>query len=321
MKKIFLTIGLVLIIGFNSSLCFAEKASVEENNYLNNAQSHQKKYSPEVEKLLKEANSYIVKDHKKTIELYENVLKIEPTCDEAYYNIGSMYLMESEPEKSLGYFKNAIKYNPKNVLAYSAIAVNCDVLADYDLTAKYIAAYRKAFPNDKLNNGVADTLTKTSNSKKEYSNKLTAGIIPHVSIDVTAPLWIPGSRMDLPQMQISQLIHRNTTTATSPEALTFIKLKGIAPRVGSLANFAQSYSDNIKKQHSSNFKSKVIEEKSDYVIFETSFDGQYDIYKASMDEKSIYLMEYTLKAQNFPSLKRQYWIDVFKKSNFITWVD
>lgn len=321
MKKLFLTISLVLIVGLNCSPCFAEKATLEENNYLNNAQSHQKKYKPEIENLIKEANSYIVKDHKKTIELYENVLKIDPTCDEAYYNIGSMYLWEKEPEKSLEYFKKALKYNPKNVLAYSAIAVNCDVLANYELTAKYIAEYRKAFPNDKLNNDVADKLEKTSKSKKEYSDKLTGGIIPRVSIDVTAPLWIPGSRIDLPQMQASQLIHRGSTVNTTPEALTFMKLKGIAPRAGSLTDFAQSYSNNIRKQHSYNFKSKIVEEKSDYIIFETSFSGQYDIYKASMDAKSVYLMEYTLKAQDFPNLKRQYWINVLKKSNFITWIN
>ena len=61
----------------------------------------------------------------------------------------------------------------------------------------------------------------------------------------------------------------------------------------------------------------IIDSNNQYILFETFFPGQYDIYKCNLGDKSVYMMMYTLKAQNFSDTKKQYWIDVLKKSKFI----
>lgn len=272
----------------------------------------------ELSSLLKEANSCLLtNDHAKCIELYENVLKLDPKSAEAYYNIGGMYLLENEPQKSLPYFQNALKYNPKSPLAYSAITVNCDVLADYDLTTKYIKDYRKAYPNDKLNNELADKLEQTSNSKKEYSDKLISGVIPKVKMDIAAPKWIPGAKIIKGGLTFSQIILRGKTIENTPEAISFYKFAAPNNRFISPNQFAHSYIAHLNKQDLVTFTNNIIETEGNQTIFETQNSKQYDIFKCVLEKDAIYMVNYTLKPASINKEKRQYWIDTLRKVEFI----
>lgn len=272
----------------------------------------------ELSSLLKEANSCLLtNDHAKCIELYENVLKLDPKSAEAYYNIGGMYLLENEPQKSLPYFQNALKYNPKSPLTYSAITVNCDVLADYDLTTKYIKDYRKAYPNDKLNNELADKLEQTSNSKKEYSDKLISGVIPKVKMNVTAPKWVPGGRINNGNIVFSQIILRGKTIENTPEAISFSELTKLGKRFISSNQFANSYISSLSKKDPITFTSNIIETNGEQTIFETQNSKQYDIFKCVLNKDDIYIVNYTLKPASINKEKRQYWIDTLRKVEFI----
>lgn len=303
LKKILLIFTLFLMLGIKCTYCQANEAVKNDN------------VNTELSSLLKEANSYIIKDHTKTIELYEKALKIDPKCAEAYYYIGSMYLWEDKPEKSLPYFQNTLKYDPKYILAYGAIAVNCDILAEYDLTLKYIEQYRKEFPNDKLNNELADKQLKTTEAKRKYSEELVKGIIPKVKMDITAPKWIPGYRTDNAKMGFSQLIVRNKNINTTPEALSFYEFKGIANRFISAKFFALSYVNSLKKRKPT-ITYNIIKLDSNRAIFETSDNEQYDLFKCVLGKNSVYMINYTLKPNEIYPERKQYWIDTFKKVQF-----
>lgn len=306
MLKRLICITLFLIIALGVNNCQAIDNSKQNTS------------DTELNALLKEANSCLLtKDHAKCIELYEKVLKLDPKSAEAYYNIGGMYLWDDEPQKSLPYFQNALKYNPKNPLAYSAIAVNCDILADYDLTLKYINDYRKAYPHDKLNNELADKFEKTSNSKKEYSDKLISGVIPKVKMDVTAPKWVPGGRINNGDIIFSQIILRGKTIENTPEAISFSELTKLGKRFISSNQFANSYISSLSKKDPITFTSNIIETNGNQTIFETQNSKQYDIFKCVLDKDDIYIVNYTLKPASITKEKRQYWIDTLRKVEFI----
>lgn len=266
--------------------------------------------------MLKEANSYIVKDHAKAIELYKKVLEINPKSDEANYNIGALYLFDNQPEKSLPYFQTTLNYNPKYVLAYSAIAVNCDVLADYQLTNTYIKLMKSEFKDDKTCLGLADKFKKTSDSKHEYSDRLISKVIPSVKMDVTAPKWVLAYRLNNPKMAFSQLIVRDKKINTTPEALSFYELKGIANHFISPQAFAISYVQSLRKKHSGSIYN-YIESSKGYVIFEIANSDGYELYKCLLGKNSVYMVSYNSKNADIYPEKRQYWINQFKKIQFI----
>lgn len=304
-----------LLLGILTAL-FLLNPAVADNSTSNLSKETQNNSKQELKTILKEANSYVVNNHEKSIELYKQALKIDPASDEAYYNIGSMYLWDGKPEESLDYFINTIKYNPKHVLAYSAIAANCDALGYYDLTSEYVAKYRKEFPNDKINNDLADKFAQTSKAKQEFSQRMVSFIKPPVTIDLYAPKWVPSYKSDTAQMQFFQLIHKGTQIDTSPEALTFTELKGIGSRFITSNDFANQYSASLKNRKGYDFKYKIVESNGKYTIFETSFPGQYDIFKCVLGKSSVYMLNYTLKPDNISEAKKKYWLDIIKKANF-----
>lgn len=304
-KKCLLVITLFVIIGIKSPLlCNAVESTKPTKN-------------TELSSLLKEANSYIIKDHAKSIETYKKALEIDPKSAEANYNIGALYLFDDEPEKSLPYFQTTLKYNPKYVLAYSAITVNCDVLAEYDLTLKYIKKYKSEFPKDKLNNELADKQLQTTISKKKYSDELINKVIPRVEMDITAPKWVPGNRLSNKDIDLSQLIVRGTNVDTTPETLIFYEFKNLGSKFNSAYAFVTASIYGLKKMSPNNLDYNIIESNDKYTIYEVYQDKKYFLYKCELVNNSIYCIHYGRFKSSISDEKRQYWINALKKAKFL----
>jgi len=269
-----------------------------------------------IESVMKEANSFLVNDKAKSMELYKKALTIDPKNSEANYYVASLYLMDNEPEESLSYFINSIKYNPKNALAYSAIAVNCDMLGYYDLTAKYTEQYKKEFPATEITNYLAKKFEETSKSKKEYAEKVISTMEPSVQISLPAPKWQRGYKIKQPPLSQSQLIVNGYNIDNTPEALTFSEFSGMSNYFFSSNDFARKYYENLKIKNPE-LTLNIIESQDNYSIFEIEYYNKYELFKCVLGKNSAYLMQYTLKKSNkISEVKKQYWIDLFKKSNF-----
>lgn len=268
--------------------------------------------------MLKEANSYIVKDHAKAIELYKKVLEINPKSAEANYNIGALYLWDNKPEISLSYLQNTLQYNPKYPLAYSAIAVNCDLLAEYDMTLKYIEKYRNEYPNDKLNNELADKFLLTSKSKQKYSEKLVKRLIPKVKMEIAAPKWVLAYKEDAEKHKLSVLTIKNAKIDSSPESLVFFEIKncninplGKEKTISALMLMSNVANTLPRSRYS------VIESKDDYIISETQNYKEYHLSMYKAGKNSVYLVKYVLMPNDIYPERKQYWINQFKKIQFI----
>ena len=83
---------------------------------------------------------------------YENILVINKTCDNCYYNMGAMYLeLKKDPKKALEQFTKAIEINPNYVEAYFARGYTYSKLkdkesakADYNMCLKIQPNYEAA---------------------------------------------------------------------------------------------------------------------------------------------------------------------------------
>jgi len=303
------------IIGFIVALALFNPVFAE--NPSQNLSATTKNNISDVEKIMKEANSYLVNDKTKSMELYKKALTIDPNNSEANYYVGVLYLMDNEPEESLSYLINSIKYDPKNALAYSAIAVNCDMLGYYDLTTKYIEQYKKEFPPTEITNDLAKKFEETSKAKKEYAQKVISTMNPLVEISLPAPKWQRGYKIEKPHLIQSQLIVNGHKVNDTPEALTFTKFSGINNYIFSSTDFAHKYYESIKTQNPDFTLNIIKNSQKNYSIFEIEGNNKYELFKCVLGKNSAYLMQYTLKPNKISKIKKQYWIDMFEKANFV----
>lgn len=264
--------------------------------------------------LLNEANNYVVKNHSKAIELYEEVLKTNPKNAEAYYNIGRLYLWDDQPEKSLEYMQKALKYNPKYVLAYNAIATNCDTLAEYDLTQKYIKQFREEFPNNTVCNSLADELEKKSSSNRETSKKIIAKVAPNFNMNINPQIWDEGLKIECDGLTISALKRKGATIISSTEGILFFQTDKVQKNDLTPEKFAEKFINKEKEKCSGDFKSKILEKTKDYIIFEIITNKGSKLLKCSINNNIAYIVSYVTNNKMMPDEKKSYWISTLKKT-------
>lgn len=90
-------------------------------------------------------------DLKKAKELYEKALKIDPDYPELNSSLGTLALLENDPETAIEYFKKAIKLNPDLAAAYGNAAMAYAILGDYDKADEYLAkSIEKGYKNAEI---------------------------------------------------------------------------------------------------------------------------------------------------------------------------
>jgi eukaryotic-like serine/threonine-protein kinase len=96
-------------LGFQSD---AEQSSIRAVNLA----QHQNLPLPE-KYLINASNARIMKDNKKAMEAYENLLKSLPGDVDARYQLGVLYLQNGEYDKARAAFAEVLKNDPKNIKA------------------------------------------------------------------------------------------------------------------------------------------------------------------------------------------------------------
>jgi eukaryotic-like serine/threonine-protein kinase len=73
--------------------------------------------------LISASNARIMKDNKKAIEAYGNLLKSSPGDVDVQYQLGSLYLQNGEYDKARAEFKGVLETDPKNIKALWSLGV------------------------------------------------------------------------------------------------------------------------------------------------------------------------------------------------------
>jgi tetratricopeptide (TPR) repeat protein len=73
--------------------------------------------------LISASNARIMKDNKKALEAYENLLKSSPGDVDVQYALGSLYLQSGEYDKARAEFKGVLETDPKNIKALWSLGV------------------------------------------------------------------------------------------------------------------------------------------------------------------------------------------------------
>jgi len=113
-------------------------------------------------KHFKTANKlYTEEKYKKAIAEYEAALQLNPNLHEAFYYLGSSYIMvykpgdETDKNKEFGakateYLQKALELNPDNKDIIQALGDINDKMKNFDLAEKYYLQVQKFTPNDPL---------------------------------------------------------------------------------------------------------------------------------------------------------------------------
>lgn len=75
--------------------------------------------------------AYLASDFKSSAEHFEKAVKMYPDFTEAHNNLGTSYLMQGAPEKSLAEFERAIALDPKGIDAYDNLSLALLLLKRY----------------------------------------------------------------------------------------------------------------------------------------------------------------------------------------------
>jgi tetratricopeptide (TPR) repeat protein/predicted Ser/Thr protein kinase len=73
--------------------------------------------------LINASNARIMKDNKKALEAYENILKSSPGDVDVQYELGNLYLQNGEYDKARAEFKGVLQTDPKNIRALWSLGV------------------------------------------------------------------------------------------------------------------------------------------------------------------------------------------------------
>src|SRR5580692_7554433 len=73
--------------------------------------------------LISASNARIMKDNKKALEAYENLLKSSPGDVDVQYELGNLYLQNGEYDKARAEFKGVLQTDPKNIRALWSLGV------------------------------------------------------------------------------------------------------------------------------------------------------------------------------------------------------
>ncbi len=102
-------------LGFQSD---AEQSSIRATDLAHNQNL------PLPEKyLISASNARIMKDNKKAIEAYENLLKSSPGDVDVQYQLGNLYLQNGEYDKARATFTGVLQTDPKNIKALWSLGV------------------------------------------------------------------------------------------------------------------------------------------------------------------------------------------------------
>ena len=96
----------------------AEQSSIRATDLAHN----QKLPLPE-KYLINASNARIMKDNKKALEAYENLLRSSPGDVDVQYELGNLYLQNGEYDKALAEFTGVLKTDPKNIKALWKLGV------------------------------------------------------------------------------------------------------------------------------------------------------------------------------------------------------
>src|ERR1700761_5857791 len=102
-------------LGFQSD---AEQSSVRATDL-----AHNQKLPLAESYLISASNARIMKDNKKALDAYENLLKSSPGDVDVQYELGSLYLQSGEYDKARAEFKGVLQNDPKNIKALWSLGV------------------------------------------------------------------------------------------------------------------------------------------------------------------------------------------------------
>ena len=102
-------------LGFQSD---AEQSSIRATDL-----AHNQKLPLAETYLINASNARIMKDNKKALEAYENLLKSSPGDVDVQYELGNLYLQNGEYDKALTEFKGVLQTDPKNIRALWRLGV------------------------------------------------------------------------------------------------------------------------------------------------------------------------------------------------------
>ena len=102
-------------LGFQSD---AEQSSVRATDL-----AHNQKLPLAETYLISASNARIMKDNKKALEAYENLLKSSPGDVDVQYELGNLYLQNGEYDKARAEFKGVLQTDPKNIRALWRLGV------------------------------------------------------------------------------------------------------------------------------------------------------------------------------------------------------
>ncbi len=102
-------------LGFQSD---AEQSSIRATDL-----AHNQKLPLAETYLISASNARIIKDNKKALEAYENLLKSSPGDVDVQYELGSLYLQNGEYDKARTEFKGLLQTDPKNIRALWRLGV------------------------------------------------------------------------------------------------------------------------------------------------------------------------------------------------------
>ena len=102
-------------LGFQSD---AEQSSIRATDL-----AHNQKLPLAETYLISASNARIMKDNKKALEAYENLLKSSPGDVDVQYELGNLYLQNGEYDKARAEFKGVLQTDPKNIRALWSLGV------------------------------------------------------------------------------------------------------------------------------------------------------------------------------------------------------
>ena len=102
-------------LGFQSD---AEQSSIRATDL-----AHNQKLPLAETYLISASNARIMKDNKKALEAYENLLKSSPGDVDVQYELGNLYLQNGEYDKARAEFKGVLQTDPKNIRALWRLGV------------------------------------------------------------------------------------------------------------------------------------------------------------------------------------------------------
>jgi tetratricopeptide (TPR) repeat protein/predicted Ser/Thr protein kinase len=102
-------------LGFQSD---AEQSSLRATDL-----AHNQKLPLAETYLISASNARIMKDNKKALESYENLLKSSPGDVDVQYELGNLYLQNGEYDKARAEFKGVLQTDPKNIRALWSLGV------------------------------------------------------------------------------------------------------------------------------------------------------------------------------------------------------